>query len=404
MTQGSLKVYNTMSMQKEPFKTITAGKVSMFVCGPTVQSFMHIGHARTYIFYDLVARYLSHLGYEVNFLMNITDVDENVALNAKIEGISPELFADRYTKAFLEDVTNLRILTVTNFARVSNYIPEMVNQISTLIKKGNAYVVNDEVYFDVNTYPDYGKLSHLSRSELTLRPIDISLKKRDVLDFALWRSTSLERRWKSPWGLGTPGWHIQDTAVTITNFGYQYDIHGGAYELIYPHHESEVAQAESLTGVKPFVTYWIHTGLVTKEGKMSRSEGNVYNVRDILSEHEADCLRLYFFSHHYRKNMEFDEKDLRKVGERYSIIKEKAKTIEENRSARIRRRDSNKLLMQFYDALNDDFDTPKAINLMVKLIDDGVGERDPNRIEAYYESLKMASNILGVDLFGQRSR
>lgn len=400
-----LSIFNTLSMQKEQFQTIWPNKVRMFVCGPTVQGLIHVGHARTYIFYDVLARYLSHNGYEVNFLMNITDIDERITQNARAEGARPEVLAERYAKAFLDDMTRLKILTVTSFERVSSYVSEMINQVSTLISNGHAYVVDGDVYFDASTFPDFGKLSHQSRAELMIRPVEISPKKRSILDFALWRSLILvEGKWRSPWGVGSPGWHIQDTAVSVTNLGPQYDIHGGAYELIYPHHESEIAQVESVTGLKPFVRYWIHTGLLTAKGsKMSKSEGNVFNVRDLLRNYGADELRYYLLSSHYRNNMEFDEKRLKKYKERYSLMRKSARTIEERRSARARRRDSSKTLVHFYEALNDDFDTPRALEVLDKLTEDGIKQSDPNQIELYYESLKIASNILGVALFGRPS-
>ncbi len=398
----NFSIYNTLTMQKELFVPFVPGKVNMFVCGPTVQSFMHIGHARTYIFYDVLARYLSHIGYEVNFLMNITDIDDRISIAARSAGSNPEKYAEGYAKAFVEDMNKLRILTVTSFERVSNYIPEMIRQVSTLITKKNAYVVDGQVFFDSSSYPEYGKLSHQSKLDLSLRPLEISSKKRQLLDFALWRSISLvDGKWNSPWGVGSPGWHIQDTALSLSNFGPQYDIHGGAYDLIYPHHEAEIAQAESATGVRPFVKYWVHTHLVNLKGsKMSKSQGNVLNVRDALREFSPDQLRLYFLSFHYRKDAEFDDRKLKNVGETYKDVRQMAKGIEEKRSARARRRDSSKVLQPVYDALNDDMDTPKAVEFMVRLANDGSREKDPNQIELYYESLRAASNILGVDLFG----
>ena len=250
------------------------------------------------------------MGFEVNFLMNITDIDDKITVGGEQEGVDPLRLAERYTKAFLEDTDSLKIYTVTKYERVSNYVQETFNEISALIRDGNAYVVDGTVYFNVATFPDYGKLSHMTPKELSLRPLELSVKKKHLLDFALWRPVvSVEGRWDSPWGRGSPGWHIQDTAVTLTNFGPQYDIHGGAYELIYPHHEAEIAQGESLTKVKPMVKYWVHTGLVNTEGsKMSKSVGNVLTVRDILKEYGPDTLRLYLLSHHYREDMEFEEK------------------------------------------------------------------------------------------------
>jgi cysteinyl-tRNA synthetase len=400
--QYDLRVFNTMTLQKEQFQTRVPGKVTMFVCGPTVQGYAHIGHARTNTFYDVVARYLSHIGYEVNFLMNITDIDDRITDVARQQGVDPERMAENYTKAFLDDMEGLKIFTVTKYERVSNYIREMIGQVASILRDGSAYAVDGTVYFDTTKFPDYGKLSHLTPEQLSLRPLELAPKKKNLIDFALWRPVSLvEGKWDSPWGRGSPGWHIQDTAVTLNNLGSQYDIHGGAYELVYPHHEAEIAQAETITKVKPFVKYWIHSGLVKVKGdKMSKSAGNVYNIRDVLRKYDSDTLRLYLLSHHYREDIEFDEKDLDKMQEAYSAMREKAKSMEERRATKARRRDSGKVLGAFYSAMNDDFDTPKAIAFMRQLIADGHNEKDQNQVELYYESLRITSNILGVNLFG----
>jgi len=401
--QPELKLYNTMSMQKEQFQPLVPGKVTMFVCGPTVQSYLHVGHARTNTVYDVLARYLSHLGFEVNFLMNITDVDDRITEAATQAGVDPLRLAEGYTRAFLKDMEGLKIYTVTKYERVTNYVQEMINQIGSLIREKNAYAVDGTVYFDTSTFPDYGKLSHQTTKELSLVPLELSPKKKNLLDFALWRPLILvPGRWNSPWGAGSPGWHIQDTAVTITNFGPQYDIHGGAYDLIYPHHESEIAEAESLTKVKPFVRYWVHVGLVNFKGsKMSKSEGNVFNIRDVLKEYGSDALRLYLLSRHYRENMDFDEKVLQRTKDVYVTMREKVRLMEERRATKARRRDSGKILGPFYEALNDDIDTPKAIEFMNKLVTDGANEKDQNQVELYYEALRITSNIIGVNLFGR---
>jgi cysteinyl-tRNA synthetase len=279
----------------------------------------------------------------------------------------------------------------------------MIGQVASILRDKSAYVVDGTVYFDTSTFPDFGKLSHQTAEQLSLRPLELSPKKKNLLDFALWRPVSLvEGKWDSPWGRGSPGWHIQDTAVTLTNLGSQYDIHGGAYELIYPHHEAEIAQAETITKVKPFVKYWVHTGLVKINGdKMSKTAGNVYNIRDILKKYDSDTLRLYLLSHHYREDIEFDEKDLKQMQDAYTAMREKAKSMEERRATKARRRDSGKVLAPFYAALNDDFDTPKAIAFMRQLITDGSNEKDQNQVELYYEALRITSNILGVNLFGR---
>ncbi|MDA4136854.1 MAG: cysteine--tRNA ligase [Thaumarchaeota archaeon] len=401
--QPDLKIFNTMTMQKEPFQTRIPGKVTMFVCGPTVQGYLHVGHARTYNFYDIVARYLSHLGYEVNFLMNVTDIDERVTEAAAQEGVEPMRLAEKYTKAFLEDMESLKIYTVTKYERVSNYVQETVSEVASLIRSGHAYVVDGTVYFDTSKFPDFGMLSHQTPKELSLVPLELSVKKKHLLDFALWRPVELVKgRWDSPWGRGSPGWHIQDTAVTMTNFGAQYDIHGGAYDLIYPHHEAEIAQAESLTGIKPSVKYWVHTALVnTVGGKMSKSAGNALTLRDMLKEYGPDTLRLYLLSHHYRQDMDFEEKGLKQMHTVYLAMKDKANSIEERRATKARRRDSGKVLGEFYARLNDDVDTPGAIAFIRKMLDDGASEKDQNQVELYYEALRITSNILGVNIFGR---
>lgn len=392
-----------MTMQKEQFSTLVPGKVSMFVCGPTVQGYLHVGHARTYNFYDVAARYLSHLGYEVNFLMNVTDIDDRITQIAKEEGVDPMRLAEKYTKAFLEDMESLKIYTVTKYERVSNYVQEMIGEVASLIRGGFAYNVDGTVYFDVTKFPDFGKLSHQTVSQLSLVPLELSVKKKHLLDFALWRPLQLvPGRWNSPWGAGSPGWHIQDTAVTMTNFGAQYDIHGGAYDLIYPHHEAEIAQAESLTGVKPSAKYWVHTHLVNITGdKMSKSAGNALALRDVLKEFGPDTLRMYLLSKHYREDMDFSEKDLKHMHAVYSAMRDNANTIEERRATKARRRDSGKVLAPFYAYLNDDFDTPGAIGFMRKLLDDGASEKDQNQVELYYEALRITSNIIGVNIFGR---
>jgi len=401
--QPDLKLYNTMTQQKEAFSTIVPGKVTMFVCGPTVQSYLHIGHARTYDFYDVVARYLSHLGYEVNFLMNVTDVDDKITQVAKEEGTDPMRLAERYTTAFLEDMEALKIYTVTKYERVSNYVQETISEVASLIRSGYAYASDGTVYFDTSKFPDFGKLSHQTPSQLSLFPLELSVKKKHLLDFALWRPVELVvGRWNSPWGRGSPGWHIQDTAVTMTNFGAHYDIHGGAYDLIYPHHEAEIAQAESLTGIRPSVRFWVHTSFVNiKGGKMSKSAGNALTLREILKEHGPDTVRLYLLSRHYRQDIDFDEKGLKQMHNTYSSMKQNASMIEERRATKARRRDSGKMLAPFYAALNDDFDTPAAIAFVKKLLDEGASEKDQNQVELYYEALRITSNILGVNIFGR---
>ncbi|HYR04524.1 MAG TPA: class I tRNA ligase family protein, partial [Nitrososphaerales archaeon] len=216
----NLMLFNTMSQKKEPVKVVPGETLRMFVCGPTVQSFIHVGNARTHVFYDVLARYLNHLGTRVNFLMNITDVDDRITEAARKEGVKPGDIVEKYTKSFFEDLRSLGVTSVTSFERVSDYIPVMIDQISLLLDSKHAYLADGVVYFDTSKFPDYGKLSHQSKSDLSLRPLELTPNKKNLLDFALWRPVILEEgKWDSPWGRGSPGWHIEDTAVSLTNFG-----------------------------------------------------------------------------------------------------------------------------------------------------------------------------------------
>lgn len=400
----SLMLYNTMSQKKEPLKAVPGETVRMFVCGPTVQSFIHVGNARTHVLYDVLARYLTNLGVRVNFIMNITDVDDRITEAAKSEGAKPSEIADKYTKSFFEDMHALKIQSITSFERVSNYVQVMIDQISILVENGYAYLADGVVYFDTSKYPDYGKLSHQSKSELSLRPLELTPNKKNLLDFALWRPVALEEgKWDSPWGRGSPGWHIEDTAVTLTNFGPQYDIHGGAYELIYPHHEAEIAQGESLTGIKPLVRYWVHTGLVNLSGrKMSKSAGNTLLVREVLREYSADELRYYLLSWHYRDDMEFSLPRLKSASKAYSRAVKKAGKLRDFAAKTASRvgpspEGVRKRLSPFYSAMDDDMDTPKAI----KWAEDELIGGDSSDASRDYSALRIVSDVLGVDFLAK---
>ncbi len=404
MKTRDLMLFNTMSMKKEPLKVVQGEALRMFVCGPTVQSFIHVGHARTYVFYDVLARYLTHLGFRVDFLVNITDVDDRITEAAKRDGVKPSDVVQKYTRSFLDDLRGLNVGSVTSFQRVSDYIQVMIDQVTVLMENGFAYLADGVVYFDTSRYPDYGRLSHQTKSELSLRPLELTPNKRNLLDFALWRPVILEEgKWDSPWGRGSPGWHIEDTAVTLTNFGPQYDIHGGAYELVYPHHEAELAQGESLTGIRPLVRYWVHTGLVNLSGrKMSKSAGNTRLVRELLREYGADELRYYLLSWHYRDDVEFSIPRLKSAGKAYSRAVAKAGRLKAFAAKRtsgvapstgaVRRR-----LSPFYSAMDDDLDTPKALEWVE---DELIGGSSPDTARDYW-ALRVVSEVLGVDFLAK---
>jgi cysteinyl-tRNA synthetase len=385
-----------MTGRKERFKPSTPGKVSMFVCGPTVQSLIHLGHARTNVFYDVVARYLAHLGYRVNYLMNITDFDERITQAAAGAHETPTALAQRYTDAFLEDMAALKCTSVSRFEPVSKHVKTMIEQVKSLVDSGKGYEVDGWVYFDTTKFRRFGQLSHQTRLQLDLHPMELSPRKRHLPDFGLWRpEILLEGRWHSPWGLGSPGWHIQDTAVTLTVLGPQYDIHGGAYELVYPHHEAEIAQCESLTGIHPVVKYWVHTHHVNMKGrKMSKSLGNIVTVRDALKDYSPDELRFFLLGSHYRRDMDLRGMDasVNRFRKMRNLAKEMAK--ESGRRAR------GTVLPSFKVAMDDDFDTPAAINSVQRTLERVARTRNGTEKSEVLASALTSMKTLGVDLLG----
>ena len=363
----------------------------MFVCGPTVQSGIHIGNARTYIFFDALARYLKHLGHDVTYLMNVTDLDEQVSQAAAKAGEDPIEYSERMISAMKHDFKRLKLETVSRFEPVSRHVEESIRQTESLIDKGFAYQAGGWVYFDTSKFSRWGRLSHQSKRELSLRPLELSPRKRNLNDFALWRPEVLVKgRYESPWGLGSPGWHIQDTAVTIPILGAQYDIHGGAYELVYPHHEAEIAQAECLTGKSPLVRHWVHTGILKQGGeKMSKSWGNVFTVRDALKTFSADELRFVFLSTNYRDESGFTgtESTRRRLAGMRRMAAEVGSVGE-----------AEGALDAFEIALNDDFDSPTAIDWAERTLKAAVKEGNRERAKSMTGAAVKGMKILGVDL------
>ncbi len=368
----------------------------MFVCGPTVQDYSHVGHARTYLFYDMLARYLAYLGHQVEFVVNITDIDEGIVRGARSAGLDVGQFAAKYGAAFVADMKSLGIESVTSYDRVSDHVPEMIRQVEGLLARGHAYRVEDSVYFSVKTFPDFGRLSHQTPYQLSLRPLEIAEGKRDQTDFSLWRAGSKEeQKWDSPWGRGTPGWHIQDTAVSFARFGAQYDIHGGARELVYPHHEAEIAQMESLTGAKPMVRHWVHSGLLTlSKEKMSKSKGNVLLVRDALEDYGSDAMRLCFLSMHHTHDAELSEKALKKWKDVHLELRERVEVV--SRGAEGAPKGSK--LGGFLKMMNDDLRAGEAIKYLCSELQRGARDRRGGDVETLHLA-RTASAILGVNLF-----
>jgi cysteinyl-tRNA synthetase len=373
----AIRVYNTYTRKKEDFKPIDKKRVKMFVCGPTVYDLSHLGHAKTYLAYDVMARWLRYRGYNLFYLMNITDVDDKIIKRAKERGEDPLKLAREFEKFFFQDIASLGIDTINLYARASEHIPEIIDQIKRLIEKGFAYITQTGVYFDVSKFENYGKLSHQDPEELKRHRIEPDPNKRNPQDFSLWKMKRKgEPYWDSPWGEGRPGWHIEDTAIAEKYLGQQYDVHGGGVDLIFPHHEAEIAQMESMSEKKPMVRYWLHTGFLKVEGKkMAKSLGNFITIRDALKDHDAETLRLFFSSTYYRSPINFDEKGLDQAKraleslyitlDNIRIAKKNLKEFTEGERALERKIEESK--RKFGKAMDDDFNTPLALSYLYDL-------------------------------------
>jgi cysteinyl-tRNA synthetase len=304
----SLRVYNTLSQTKEPFKTVHPGKVGMYVCGPTVYSESHIGHMVGPVIFDTIKRYLVYLGYEATWVVNITDVDDKLIVQAQKDGTTVKELAERITRDYLDCLEALGVDGIDHMPRATEHIDDIIAINRSLIEKGFAYESGGDVYFDVTKAADYGKLSHRDPEELLAGArIEPSSLKQNSGDFALWkRSKPGEPSWPSPWGPGRPGWHIECSAMSMKILGNHFDIHGGGLDLVFPHHENELVQSESFSGV-PFATYWLHNGLLTKQGKkISKSDpGTIVLMRVLLKAHSPDTLRALLLSSHYRRPIDF---------------------------------------------------------------------------------------------------
>ncbi len=358
-----LKIYNTLTRKKEVFKPGKNKQINLFVCGPTVYDLPHIGHAKTYIQFDVIVKYLRSKNYSVFYLQNITDLDDKIIKRAKQQNTTPLKLAREFEKYYHQDEKKLKINSVTKYARATDYINPIVKQVKTLIKKGYAYKTSDGYYYDIKKFKDYGKLSKRTAlgAEDAVSRIDEGIEKRNKGDFCLWKfSKPDEPSWNTDLGRGRPGWHIEDTAITETEFGPQYDIHGGARDLIFPHHEAEIAQIEAISGKKPMVKYWMHTGFLTVSGKkMSKSLKNFITVRETLKKHNSNTLRFLYSTSHYRRPIDFSESSLEKAQnslKRLNNFAEKAQNGKQDDASLVK-----KTQKKFEKAMNNDFDTPTAL-------------------------------------------
>ena len=373
----ALKIYNTLSGRKETFKPRKAKRVDFYVCGPTVYDYSHLGHARTYIAFDIIVKYLREKGYKVFYLQNITDIDDKIIERAKEKMTTPKLLAKTFEKEYLEDMKDLKVDSVTEYARATDYIKEIISQIKHLSEKEYAYRIEDGIYYDISKFKNYGKLSGRtsSQAEDAVSRIDEGKKKRNRGDFCLWRFSKLdEPAWESPWDWGRPGWHIEDTAIAEKHFGSQYDVHGGGRDLIFPHHEAEIAQMEGISGKTPFVRYWMHSGSLTVKGqKMAKSLENFILIRDFTKKYSSRLLRFLIAKTHYRSPIDYSEKLLSQVQKELERIDEFVEKLQITKS---KSQTDSKLQItnykkKFEEAMADDFNTPKAVAAIFELVTKG---------------------------------
>ncbi|HNU54356.1 MAG TPA: cysteine--tRNA ligase [Candidatus Syntrophosphaera sp.] len=363
-------LYNTAKRAKEEFVPLTPGQVKMYACGPTVYNYFHIGNARAFLTFDVLRRYFEFRGYKVDYVQNITDIEDKIIAQSLEEGVSYKEVADKYAKAFLEDSASLGIRRPTHQPRATEVLPEIIAAIAALEKSGHAYEVNGDVYFDTASLPEYGQLSGKKTEEqLPGARVLENLQKRNPADFTLWKAGKPgEPVWNSPWGVGRPGWHTECVVMGQKYLGETFDIHGGGADLIFPHHENELAQALALTG-KPLARYWMHNGFLNVDGdKMSKSLNNFFTARDILARHSAEAIRFFFLSKHYRSPIDFNreiiEESERAVKNFYAALRDiDYKSIS---SALDGSYESSE--QAFVEAMDDDLNTAKALAVLFDLV------------------------------------
>lgn len=373
----AIQLYNTLTRKKEVFVPIEEGKVKMYVCGPTVYNYIHIGNARPAIVFDTVRRYLEFRGYEVKYVSNFTDVDDKLIRAANQLGEDVPTIANRFINAYFEDVTALGCQKADVHPRVMENMDIIMDFISRLIEKGFAYESEGDVYFRTRKFDDYGKLSHQSIDELRVGArIEVGDKKQDDLDFVLWKAAKEgEIYWESPWGIGRPGWHIECSAMAKKYLGETIDIHAGGQDLTFPHHENEIAQSEALSG-KTFANYWMHNGYINIDNeKMSKSLGNFVLVHDIIKKHNPQVLRFFMLSVHYRNPVNYSEDLLESTRAAFERLQTSYQNLKHRKQASTDLTDHNQewldkisgLREQFIDAMDDDFNTAKAISVLFDL-------------------------------------
>ena len=411
-----MQVYNTLTNRKEEFVPIEPGKVRMYVCGPTVYNFFHIGNARPFVVFDTLRRYFIYRGYEVKFVQNFTDVDDKIINRAKEEGISAPEVSEKYIKEYFDDAEALGVMKADVHPKVSEHIPEIIEFVQTLIDKGYAYEADGDVYYSTRKFPEYGKLSGQNIDDLESGArIAIGEVKEDPLDFALWKARKEESEiaWESPWGMGRPGWHIECSTMAKKHLGETIDIHGGGQDLTFPHHENEIAQSEACNGV-PFARYWMHNGYINVDGKkMSKSLNNFFTVRDIRGQYSGDVIRFFLLSGHYRSPINFSDTLMEQSKQGYERIATAIETLEflkTNGSDEAMADEAAKIASldqyrdKFIESMDDDLNTADGIAAIFELVSEiNLDVRDGASKSFAGEALKRIKELTGVlGLFGSK--
>ncbi|KRK98342.1 cysteine--tRNA ligase [Companilactobacillus futsaii] len=415
-----LKIFNTLTREKEEFKPITPNQVNMYVCGPTVYNYIHIGNARSIVAFDTVRRYLEFLGYKVKFVSNFTDVDDKMIKEANREGITVPEVADRFIEAFYEDIAAINVQKATINPRATDNIQDIINFVKVLIDKGYAYESGGDVFYRARKFKHYGELSDQNIDQLVegasehIGEAEFD-KKQDPIDFVLWKKAKPgEIKWDSPWGMGRPGWHIECSVMSTKYLGETFDIHGGGQDLEFPHHENEIAQSEAKTG-KKFVNYWMHNGFVTVENneKMSKSLGNFVTVHDLVKKTNPQVLRFFLSSTHYRRPLEYSEANLQKAADNL----DKIKTAYNNLKFRLddaKDSDDGEIVTQtqsiiddFKTAMNDDFNVQNGLTEIFNLVSlaNNYSSRDAvakNAVNVILKAMVDLTSILGINLDNQQ--
>ena len=406
-----MKLYNTLTRKKEEFVPLEEGKVKMYVCGPTVYDYIHIGNARPYVIFDTIRRYMEYKGYEVKYVQNFTDVDDKIINKAIKEGVESTVISERYIAEAKKDAEGLNVEPATYNPKVTEEMPEIIEMIKTLIEKGHAYEVNGSVFYDTKSFADYGKLSGKNIDDLEAGArIEVDTTKKSPMDFVLWKPKKPgEPAWQSPWGEGRPGWHIECSVMAKKYLGDTIDIHAGGEDLIFPHHENEIAQSEAANGVQ-FAKYWLHNGFINVDNKkMSKSLGNFFTLRDIVETIPYDVVRFFILNGHYRSPINFSRELMEAAGNGLDRIKNSYKSLlflEKNAQGEMTeeekklRDESDKFRVQFEKAMDDDFNTADAVTAIyeiVKFANVNCNENSSKEfIKAIREEMLSLCTILGI--------